>query len=65
LTACDANHNLLFTTADIPRLQEKSSGVIDRGCDVARRLAGITKADEDEMAQGYETAPANGNGVKG
>ncbi len=49
LTVVDQSGNLLFTYADITRLSEKSGVAIDRVCEVAKRLGGISDTDIEEL----------------
>jgi hypothetical protein len=51
LTACDENGNLLFTDDDKPALSKKSGAVLDRLCNVARKLNGILDTDSDAVKE--------------
>ncbi len=53
-TVCDADGNLLFTPEDVAELGQRNSAVLSRIYDVAARLAGITKADLDELVKNSE-----------
>jgi hypothetical protein len=41
--------NLFRSTAEVKRLSEKSAEALQRVCDVAMRLSGLTEEDQDEL----------------
>jgi hypothetical protein len=49
LTVCDAEGRPLFSEADIPSLGRKSSAVLDRIFDVAKRLNALSGDDVDRL----------------
>lgn len=57
LTICNENGERLFNDLQIEALGRKSAQALERVFDVARRLAGLTKADVDELAKELEGNP--------
>lgn len=58
MSVCDENGKPLFTASDVDALAAKSGRVIGRLTDVAGRLAGISKADREELEGNSEAAPS-------
>lgn len=60
LTVIDPNDNNLpvFTDADIPALGQKSALELDKVFSAAQKLNGFTKADVEELAKGFDSAPS-------
>jgi hypothetical protein len=50
-TVCDENGTRLFEPEDIPILGRKSCSALDRITDVAVRLNGFSKKDQEELAK--------------
>lgn len=59
---CDADGVLLFSASDAATLGKRSSAVLGRLYDLARRLSGLTKADEDTLLGNSEGAPSGASG---
>lgn len=58
LSVCDVDGKPLFTPADVDALAGKSGRVIGRLTDAAGKLAGISKADREELEGNSEAAPS-------
>lgn len=50
-TVCDESGNALFEAADVPSLGRKSCAALDRITEVAIRLNGFSKADQEALAK--------------
>lgn len=59
---CDEDGELVFSEGQAEELGRKSAAAISRLFEVARRLNGITKEDEAELAGNSEAGPSAGSG---
>lgn len=59
-TLCDQEGKPLMAEADLPILGNQSSAALNRITEVAFRLNGYTKADQEELEKNSDSGPANG-----
>lgn len=57
MTIVGPDGNLLFTEEDVDKLSELGAGALDRIYDVAQRLSGLSKSDEETLAKNSVSAP--------
>lgn len=55
ISVIDENGKRLFTNGDIEALGKKSSSALQRVCQVAQRLSGLTQDDLEEMSKNSES----------
>jgi len=55
MSVVDENGKRLFTNGDIEALGKKSSSALQRVCQVAQRLSGLTQDDLEEMSKNSES----------
>jgi hypothetical protein len=55
MSVVDENGKRLFSTGDIQALGKKSSAALQRVCEVAQRLSGLTQDDLEEMSKNSES----------
>ena len=63
LTVMNGDGQLMFTKAELLKINSKSASVIDRIFEVSQRLSGLTKKDVDELVGNSETAPTDAFGT--
>ena len=62
LSVVNGDGSLLFDKEDIPKLQKKSSGVMERVAKVAMRLNGMDKSDVEAVAGNLSGTESVGSG---
>lgn len=55
MSVVDENGKRLFTNGDIEALGKKSSAALQRVCQVAQRLSGLTQDDLEDMSKNSES----------
>ena len=62
LTVMNGDGQLMFTKAELQKINGKSASVIDRIFQVSQRLSGLTKEDAEELVENSGTAPTDASG---
>lgn len=61
MSVVDENGERLFSTGDIQALGKKSSSALQRVCEVAQRLSGLTQEDLEDMSKNSESGQPEGS----
>ena len=61
-TLVDEEGQPVFTSADIPAIEQKAAPVISRLCEVAQRVNGLSDEDVEELAKNSSGAPNGDSG---
>lgn len=61
LTVVDAQGRRLFGDEDVKELGRKSAAALDRVVTAARELSGMTEADLEDLAEGFDSDPSEGD----
>ncbi len=62
LTACDEEGQPLFEKVDVEAVRGKNARALERVCEVAQKLNGLTEADVAELAGNSSSGPSEGSG---